>query len=169
MDPVFIRTLIKKLDPAWLRPWPGSNVIRTVDCGGRAELLGRFPDELKAVLQAGGDTTLLVWADVDDLESPDALKQAFWEQAKAAGITSVQFDQVVFAFARKRLENWVEFLNSGKTDESRGGPRVKDPEALQAVTKLAELCQGKCPVSRLPPSLEWSCENWRRLVDRMKR
>ena len=36
------------------------------------------PKRLQQVLDAGGNTTLIVWADVDDnMESPEKLKQAF--------------------------------------------------------------------------------------------
>lgn len=169
VDPLFIRSLIKKLDPQWIRPWRGSNVIRTVECGGRTELLKKFPDELKAVIQAGGDTTLMVWADVDDLKSPEDLREEFRSRAKAADIASEQFDRVVFAFAKNRLENWVGFLNSGATDESREGPRVMDREAVQAAGELAEMCRRGTPVPNMPSSLKWSCENWRKLVSRMRR
>jgi hypothetical protein len=169
IDPLFIRSLLKKLDPAWIRPWPGNNAIRTVDCGGRSTLIAKLPEELKAAEQAGGDRTLMVWADVDDnMESPERLKEAFWATAQAAGITTDQFERVVFACAEDRLENWVEFLNSGSTDESKEGPRVKDPEAVKAARNLADLCLKGAPIPNIPPSLEWSCRNWRALVERMR-
>lgn len=171
IDPLFIRTLIKKLDPAWIRPWPGNNVIRTIDCGGRSTLIAKLPGEISAAEQAGGNTTVVVWADVDDnMESPEALKAAFWAAAQHARISPDQFGRVVFALAEDRLENWVEFLNSGTTDESREGRRVKhDREAVDAARKLAEHCSRGAPIPSIPPSLEWSCQNWRRLVERMGR
>ncbi len=170
IDPLFIRTLIKKLDPSWIRPWPGSNVIRTVDCGGRSTLIARLSGEIKAAEQAGGNTTIVVWADVDDnMQSPEALKAAFWTVAQAAGISFDQFNRVVFALAEDRLENWVEFLNSGTTDESREGPRVgKDREAVEAARKLAQHCASGASIPGIPPSLDWSCRNWRALVARMR-
>jgi len=169
IDPLFIRALIKKLDPAWIRPWPGNNVIRTVDCGGRSTLIGTVAKELKAADEAGGTTTLMVWADVDDnLESPEELRALFWAAAQTAGIAADQFGGVVFAFAKDRLENWVEFLNSGATDESKEGPRVKDPEAVKAAKNLADLCLKGAPIPNIPLSLEWSCRNWRALVERMR-
>jgi hypothetical protein len=168
MDPLFIRALIKKLDPAWIRPWPGNNVIRTVDCGGRTTLITSTAKELKAADEAGGNMTLMVWADVDDdMDSPEDLKNAFWAAARAAGITPDQFGRVVFALAKDRLENWVEFLTSGVTDESREGPRVKDIEAVQAARKLADVCLQGAPIPNMPASLEWSCQNWRALKARM--
>lgn len=170
IDPLFIRALIKKLKPSWIRPWPGNNVIRTVDCGGRSALIAKLPNEIRAAEQFGGDTTVVVFADVDDdMHSPEALKAAFWTAAHAAGISSDQFNRVVFALAEDRLENWVEFLNSGRTDESREGPRVKhDREAAEAAKKLAQHCASGAPIPGIPPSLEWSCQNWRALVDRMR-
>lgn len=169
IDPLFIRALIKKLDPAWIRPWPGNNVIRTVACGGRSTLIANTPKELKAADEAGGNTTLMVWADVDDdMESPEKLKDAFWAAAKAEGISADQFARVVFAFSEDRLENWVEFLNSGSTNEAKEGPRVRDSEAVNAARKLAELCASGVSIPNLPPSLEWSCRNWRALVARMR-
>ena len=170
IDPLFIRALIKKLNPSWIRPWPGNNVIRTVDCGGRPTLIAKLPNEIRAAEQAGGDTTVVVFADVDDdMQSPEALKAAFWTAAQAAGISLDQFKRVVFALAKDRLENWVEFLNSGSTDESREGPRVKhDREVADAAKKLARLCASGAPIPDIPPSLEWSCQNWRALVDRMR-
>jgi hypothetical protein len=169
IDPLFIRALIKKLDPAWIRPWPGSNVIRTVDCGGRTDLIARLPAEIKAADQAGGNTTVMVWADVDDdLPDPEALKARFWSTAQAEQISADQFRRVVFAFAKDRLENWIEFLNSGVTDELQEGPRVRDPEAIKAAKELAGHCLSGAAIANVPPSLEWSCRNWRELVDRMR-
>ena len=60
IDPLFIRALLKRLDPAWIRPWPGNNVIRTVDCGGRSTLIATMAKELKATGQVGGKTTLMI-------------------------------------------------------------------------------------------------------------
>lgn len=168
IDPLFIRALIKKLDPVWIRPWPGNNVIRTVDCGGRLTLMAKLPAELKAAQQAGGNTTVMVWADVDDnMASPDALKAAFWAECQRAGISHDKFEEVVFALAEDRIENWIEFLNTGSTDETREGPRVKDSEAVQAARRLADLCSQGTAVPNLPASLQWSCQNWRTLRERM--
>lgn len=170
IDPLFIRTLIKKLDPSWIRPWSGSNVIRTVDCGGRSSLMARLPDEIRAAEQAGGNTTIIVWADVDDEpESPDELKAAFWKKANDAGIERGQFDKVVFAFAKDRIENWIEFLTTGHTDESIEGPRVRHGrQAVDAARALAQRCGSGNPNPRLPASLEWSCNNWRTLARQMQ-
>jgi hypothetical protein len=168
IDPLFIRALIKKLDPAWIRPWPGNNVIRTVDCGGRSTLIAKLPTEIKAAEQAGGETTVMVWADVDDnMASPDALKAAFWTECQRVGVSRERFEEVIFVLAEDRIENWIEFLNSGSTDETREGPRVKDSEAVQAARRLAELCSGGAAVPNLPASLQWSCQNWRTLRARM--
>jgi len=129
-----------------------------------------MPDELKICLSRGGDTTLMVWADCDDnCADGDALKAAFWQEASAQGITKEQFDQVVFVFAKDRLENWIEFLLTGKTDEAKEGPKKKyDREVADAAKKLAELCKADRSVNGMPPSLQWSCKNWRTLVERMK-
>ena len=79
IDPVFINALIKGLNPPWLRPNKGSNLMRPVDCGGRKALIEKMPSELKACLNAGADTTLIVWADVDDdKETCDQFKEDFW-------------------------------------------------------------------------------------------
>ena len=168
IDPLFIQTLIKKLNPAWIRPWPGNNVIRTIGCGGRSSLIDELPQEIKNAQQAGGATTILVWADVDhDVDDPDALKAAFRTKALECGVSAGQFERVVFAFSKDRLENWIEFLNTGATDETMEGPRVKDSEAVRAARKLADICLGQVAVPVLPPSLEWSCRNWRALRERM--
>ncbi len=170
IDPVFIRVLLKSLAPPWIRPWQGNNIVRPVDCGGRTALLERMPQELKICLQAGGHTTLMVWADLDhDMENGDQLKQRFWQSAQAEGITQAQFDEVVFAFAKDRLENWIQFLNIGATDESREGPRLKhDRLVADAARRLASRCQGSEAGPPNPPSLKWSCQNWRTLVERMR-
>lgn len=170
IDPVFINRLLRSLKPAWIRPWEGNNIIRPLDCGGRANLIKKLPAELKACLAAGADRTLMVWADLDDdMADGNQLKQEFWKEAQAAGIPKAEFDQVVFAFAKDRLENWIEFLVSGKTNESQEGPRVKhNREVADAARALAERCQGKAQGPSLPPSLAWSCENWSKLVKRMQ-
>jgi hypothetical protein len=170
IDPLFIRALIKKLDPSWIRPWPGNNVIRTVDCGGRSTVIAKLPNEIRVAEQSGGTTTVMVFADLDDdMHNPEMLRAAFWTAAQAAGISSEQFNRVVFALAKDRLENWIEFLNAGNTDESREGPRVRhDREAAEAAKNLARLCASGAPIPDIPPSLEWSCQNWRALVARMR-
>ena len=170
IDPIFIRCLLKALAPAWIRPWEGNNIIRPVDCGGRKELIERMPQQLRSCLQAGGRTTLMVWADLDhDMENGDNLKAKFWSEAQKADITREQFDEVVFVFAKDRLENWIQFLLTGTTDESQEGPRLKhDRHAADAARSLAKRCQGTESGPPNPPSLQWSCQNWRTLAERMR-
>jgi hypothetical protein len=161
---------MKSLQPDWLRPWPGSNVIRMVPCGGRKELVEKMPNEFKDCFAAGGHTTLMVWADCDDdCDNSEALKAHFWKEAQRQSITKEQFELVVFIFAKDRIENWIEFLKTGKTDESKEGPRVKhNREAADAAKKLASMCRKNEPVNNMPPSLQWSCKNWQALKQRMK-
>lgn len=130
-----------------------------------------MPAELQSCLAMGGDTTLMVWADLDhDMENGDELKNKFWTAALQAGIKKDEFDQVVFVFAKDRLENWIEFLLTGKTDELQEGPRQRhDSSVADAARKLAQRCKGQTAGSPNPPSLDWSCQNWRNLVERMKR
>jgi len=167
-DAVFIYALIKALNPSWLRPWTGSNVVRTRPCGGRASLMQRIPDEIAACRSMGGSTVLMVWADVDDdMADGDALKRKFWQHCKAAGVQESDFDDVVFVFAKDRLENWIEFLETGRTDEAVEGPRAKSLRSVRdAARRLAMLCATQAD-TKLPPSLGWSCANWRQLVARM--
>jgi hypothetical protein len=140
-----------------------------VDCGGRTNLIEKMPSELRACLSVGSDTTLMVWADVDDdPANPDALKELFWNEARRQGVVRSSFDTVVFAFARDRLENWIEFLLGGSTDEAVEGPRIKYPRlAADAARALAKRCRSGDRSTELPDSLEWSCENWRDLLRRM--
>jgi hypothetical protein len=170
IDEFFINRLMKSLRPDWVRPWSGSNVVRIVSCGGRSELSKRLPSELKNCLVAGGHTTLMVWADCDHTcANPDQLKADFWVEAQKQEITSQQFGLIVFIFARDRIENWIEFLLTGSTDESREGPRIRHTrEASDAAKKLAAMCIGKQVVSNIPPSLNWSCRNWRSLVETLR-
>lgn len=110
----------------------------------------------------------MVWADCDhDCNNGDALKQLFWEEAQKKGITQEQFNQVVFIFAKYRLENWIQFLATGQTDEAKEGPRVKDKDATDAAKKLAEMCRAGTNVHNMPPSLQWSCRNWHTLKNQM--
>jgi hypothetical protein len=129
-----------------------------------------MPPELQSCLEMGGDTTLMVWADVDhDMVDGEQLKAEFWKFASQSGITKEDFGQVVFVFAKDRIENWIEFLLTGKTDESKEGPRQKHDRAVaDAAKSLAQRCQGQISGPPNPPSLEWSCQNWRKLAARMK-
>lgn len=126
--------------------------------------------ELKACLNQGGQTTLMVWADLDDdMNDGDELKRVFWEKAQAQGISESQFSQVVFVFAKDRLENWIQYLLEGSTNESIEGPRVRHSSAVaQAARNLADRCSRDQVDPPLPPSLGWSCRNWRKLVQRMQ-
>lgn len=168
IDPVFINRLIRSLNPAWIRQ-DGSNKIRLIPKGGRKTLIEEMPNELRACLSQGGHTTLMVWADLDDdMPNGDALKEEFQKTAQTDGITRQQFDQVVFVFAKDRLENWIQYLNDGFTDENEEGPRIKHNKTVaEAAKKLAQRCQQMQADPPLPPSLEWSCRNWRVLVTRM--
>lgn len=165
IDEVFINRLMKSLQPDWLRPWSGSNVIRLVPSGGRKEVVEKLPAELQRCIDAGGHTTLMVWADCDDdCQDPEELKTHFWIESQRQGITKEQFDQIVFIFAKDRIENGIEFLTTGSTDESKEGPRLKhNREAADAAKKLAKLCRDGNPVEKMPSSLQWSCKNWQML------
>lgn len=169
IDPVFINKLMKCLNPKWLRP-SVSNTIRLVPCGDRGTVIAKMPMELKNCIAAGADTTLMVWADLDhDRDNGDALKIDFWQEAQRNGIDKNEFDRVVFIFAKDRLENWIEFLEKGKTDESIEGPRVRhNSDAANAAKRLAEICEDGTQVDDLPPSLRWSCKNWKALVQRFR-
>lgn len=170
-DAVFINRLMRTLDPKWVRPQDkSSNIVRLVPCGGRKEVVEKLPAELKHCLIAGGHTTLMVWADCDDdCADGDALKDKFWKEAQQAGIARNEFDRIVFIFAKDRLENWIQFLNTGQTNEAEEGPRLKhDKEAAHAAKMLAEICKAGQTVEKMPPSLQWSCKNWRAFVNRMK-
>jgi len=171
IDPIFILAVLKALDPPWIRPWKGNNMVRALDCGGRNALIEKTPTELRNCLEMGGNTTLMVWADLDDdMDDGEKLREEFWTTANKAGITREQFNQVVFVFAKDRLENWVEFLLTGTTDESKEGPRQRHSRAVaDAARKLAQRCKGQAPAPPNPPSLDWSCQNWHRLVERMRR
>jgi hypothetical protein len=129
-----------------------------------------MPEELRTCLEMGADTTLMVWADLDDdMADGDQLRQAFWTSAEQNGIKKDEFDTVVFVFAKDRLENWIEFLLTGATDEALEGPREKDGRRVaEAAKNLAQRCPGQLHGAQLPPSLNWSCQNWRRLVERMR-
>lgn len=168
IDPVFINRLMKDLSPSWIRPSKGSNVVRLQPCGSRLEVIRRMPGDLKACLGQGAHTTLMVWADCDhDCNDGDALKELFREEAQKQGITQEEFNQVVFIFAKDRLENWIQFLATGDTDESKEGPRVKGKDATDAAKRLAETCRSGSIVLKMPPSLKWSCQNWYNLKSRM--
>lgn len=133
-------------------------------------MIARMPKELRICLERGADTTLMVWADLDDnMDNGQQLRQAFWTSAEQNGITKDEFDTVVFVFAKDRLENWIEFLLTGSTDEAREGPREKDGNRVaEAARNLAQRCKRQLHDAQLPPSLDWSCQNWRRLVERMR-
>ena len=119
IDPIFIRRLLKSLDPAWIRPWQGNHTIRAINSREKRVDL-EVPAELQACLEMGGNTTLMAWADLDDdINNGEELKARFWTAAQENGITRDQFDQVVFAFAKDRIENWIEFLLTGTTDGKR--------------------------------------------------
>ncbi len=169
IDPVFVNAFLKAYDPEWIRPW-GTSKIRLVPKGGKTELQADFPKELKNVLRAGADTTLIVFADIDDkLKTGDELKELYWRTAQENGISREEFDKVVFIFSKDRIENWIQFLQTGQTDENKEGPRVNNnSEVRNAAQKLAEMCLSGNPTVSLPPSLHWSCNNWHQLINRMK-
>jgi hypothetical protein len=98
IDPVFANAFLKAYDPEWIRPWK-TTAARFTGYGGKAELRKAFPKELQSCSTAGGDTTLVVLADVDDdLENGDELKSKYWKEAETAGLSRELFEKVVFIF-----------------------------------------------------------------------
>jgi hypothetical protein len=167
IDPVFANVFLKTYNLEWIRPWR-TTTVRCNGYGGKTSLRKAFPKELQSCSTAGGDVTLVVLADVDDLKNGDELKYEYWKEAEAAGLSRELFERVVFIFPKNRIENWVEFLNRGITDEEKEGPRVRDLSTVRdAARKLANLCRAGTP-GPFPPSLKWSCHNWRALVERMR-
>jgi hypothetical protein len=171
-DPIFINRLMREIDPPWIRP-QSSNFVTIKACGNRQAVIECLPEELKKCLKAGGHETLMVWADCDhDCDMPKDLVRRFWDHAKTQGVTEEQFSSAVFVFAKDRLENWIEFLLTGATDESvegkKKGKKRSGREATAAAMKLAEHCRLNRPIANIPPSLEWSCLNWKAFVSRMK-
>ena len=169
IDPVFINSFLKAYNPEWIRPW-GTSKVRLVPYGGKTELRLAFPRELKNVLAAGADTTLIVFADTDDeLEDGDALKSLYWETAHKEGIEKLDFNKAVFIFSKDRIENWIQYIQTGYTDENKEGPRIYDNSQVRdAARKLAEICLAGSSSDELPVSLKWSCKNWHLLIHRMK-
>ena len=169
IDPVFVNSFFKAYNPEWIRPW-GTSKIRLVPKGGKTELQAEFPKELKNVLRAGADTTLVVFADIDEkIETGDELRELYWKKAQENDISRDDFDKVVFIFSKDRIENWIQFLQTGNTDESVEGPRINNnSEARDAAQKLAEMCLSGKSTFPFPPSLQWSCKNWHQLLNRMK-
>lgn len=170
IDPVFVNAFLKAYNPEWLRPW-GTSKVRLVPYGGKTELRAGFVKELNAVLTSGSDTTLIVFADIDDeLKSGEELKELYWETAQKEGVSKESFEKAVFIFSKDRIENWIQFIQIGTTDENEEGPRVKDnSEVRDSAQKLANMCLSGKPAGILPKSLQWSCSNWHSLVARMKK
>lgn len=169
IDPVFINTLMKTLKPSWLRH-QGSNVVRLLPCGGRKALIEKMPEELRNCINAGADTTLMVWADCDDdCADGEMLKEKFWQEAQRSRVSAEEFNHVVFICPKDRLENWIEFLSTGTTDEAKEGPRTANNRDVSGASKeLAKKCKVGQPIPNIPPSLAWSCDNWHALVKRMQ-
>ncbi|MDR0585427.1 MAG: hypothetical protein LBG57_13925 [Treponema sp.] len=155
IDPIFANAFLKTYNPAWIRPWR-TGIVRLVPYGGKTELREAFPKELQSCITAGGNSTLIVLTDIDDdLEDGDQLKKKYRETAQRAGISEDDFEKAVFIFPKDRIENWVEFLSEGKTDENREGPRIKN---FSKVRDMARLLADKCKSpgrnsEQFPPSL----------------
>ncbi len=169
IDKIFYNSLIKRLSPKWLRK-QGSSAVRFISCGGRTELIEKIPDELKSCLANGAATTLVVCADCNsDCASPDDLVKKIRAHAEGKGISAEQFEQIVFMFAKDRLENWIEFLATGETDEMSEGPRIRSNRCSRDLAReLAKICKEGHVQPNMPPSLKWSCDNWKKLSDRMR-
>lgn len=167
VDPVFINSFLKEYKPRWLRPYENTK-LRLVPCGGKTELLNKFPNELQLVHAQGSDTTLVVFADIDDdIETGDELKKRYEEKMNTCNIPKEWLNEVVFIFSKDRIENWIEYILEGKTNENIEGKRVDRSAAKKAAQELAKLCKGGKPQTMLPPSLQWSCKNWHNLVNTM--
>lgn len=170
IDPVFITAFFKAYNPSWIRPW-GTSKIRLVPYGGKTELRAGFSAELKNVLAAGANTTLIVFADIDDeFDDGEELKKLYWEVAQKNKIKKEDFDKVVFIFSKDRIENWIQFIQTGTTDEDKEGPRVYNNSIVKdSANKLADMCLDKKTECKFPKSLKWSCCNWHLLINRMKK
>jgi hypothetical protein len=132
IDPVFICALLKALDPAWIRPWKGSNKFRPIDCGARSSLIARMPRELRTCLEMGADTTLMVWADLDDdMDDGEQLRREFQKNATQNGLTEEDFDRVVFIFAKTGSKTGSSFYSLGQLMRLKKGLGKKMASASQ--------------------------------------
>jgi hypothetical protein len=88
--------------------------------------------------------------------------------ARQSGIEDNDLERVVFVFAKDRLENWIEFLVTGSTDEAQEGPREKDGKTVAAAKKAGPDVQGATTRSSAPAIPRLVMPKRHRLVARMR-
>ena len=169
VDRKFAQAFLKQYKPSWVRPGKNNKGWQFESCGDNTNLLKQFPRYLDLCSRRGGHTTLVVLGDLDHShKNGDELKEKYWKAANAADIKREYFDQVIFIFPKDRIENWIEYINMGHTNEEIEGPRVSIEEARKAGKALAVRCKSSQALQNIPLSLAWSCNNWQQLVRRMR-
>ncbi|MCL2016106.1 MAG: hypothetical protein FWG68_07680 [Defluviitaleaceae bacterium] len=174
IDPIFVNAFLKKLNPTWLRPWAKSKV-KLIPCTDKTTMLKHyFPVELERCTKMGADTTLVVMTDLDDdCANGDILRDKYRQIAENAEIDEKLFAKVVFICPKYRIENWIEYLNTGHTDENIKAPRTDNNSAKMAAIKLADMCQKNVDKNignaDFPLSLKWSCNNWNEISRQLQK
>ena len=107
----------------------------------------------------GTALVVLIDADRDSVETIRRLLDDRLKQEQMNALSSE--DRVFIASPKWRIENWIEYLKTGKTDEKSQGPRLDDEGSARTLAlDLHRKCLVKSPLLNVPPSLGKACEEW---------
>lgn len=153
---------------AFLGELTGIRNIETVRAGSRANVINRFPKELKALRSRSG-SALVVMIDADK-DSVSDVRQIIDQKLAQTGEPPVRVKDLVFVASPKwRIENWIQYLREGHTDESKQGPRLdKENSCREDAKRLFESCIGNVALLQAPESLESACAEWKPFRNRIK-
>jgi hypothetical protein len=137
--------------------------IEPVRMGRRSMLVNDFPRQLKAVRSRGGKAALVVLIDADH-DSVQEIREVLDRRLKEADMPTISPEDPIFiAIPKWRIENWIEYLRTGDTDEAAQGARLIDEASARPLAaKLHETCLNGPPLASPPPSLEQACTEWQR-------
>lgn len=142
--------------------------IEPVRKGSRALLVQDFPRQVKAVRSRGGAAALVVLIDADR-DSVDKVWNILNDRLKQEGMSVISSSDLIFIASPKwRIENWIEYLRTGATNEELQGPRLEDEgSAREDAGSLYQMCVTRALPPNPPPSLKAACEQWLAFRDKL--
>jgi len=126
----------------------------------------RFPRELKAHRsRIGRRSTWLIVATDADTQGVESRIRSFAHACDDAGVPfREQSERVIFVVPKRNIETWFAYLRGENPNERDTYPKYdSESDCRNDVVRLDEMCRQQRLAPQPPPSLEFACNEFKRI------
>jgi hypothetical protein len=107
---------------------------------------------------------LIVASDADD-STVDERLETFREMCRASGVDfRKDQERIAFIIPRRNIETWLAYLRGEAVNETdRYRKYESESECRDQVVRLDEMCRQQRLAPASPPSLEFACQEFKRI------